>query len=47
MSLHREFADLFYAVGYVPNVVLFTTQIDQAPAQRFKGLAGPLIAFFM
>lgn len=36
---------MFYAVGYVPNVILFTRQIDQPPAQHFKGLAGLLIAF--
>lgn len=30
----------------MPNVILFTRQIDQPPAQHFKGLAGPLIAFF-
>lgn len=44
---NRKFSYLFCAVGYMPNVILFTMQIDQPPAEHFKGLAGPLIAIFM
>lgn len=43
---NRKFTYLFHTVGYVPNAILFTAQIDQPPAQHFQGLAGPLIAFF-